>query len=270
MKRISFLPVLFIILCVAGAKAQNLDLYQKRLFISKADTLPYRILYPENFDPGKKYPVMLFLHGRGESGKDNQKQLTHGGKMFLRDSIRSRHSAIVIFPQCPADSYWANVNIVTDSSGKRHFNFIEGGEPTLAMQMLLDFTNDFLRNPFVDKRRVYVGGLSMGGMGTFEILRRKDKTFAASFAICGGDHIANVKKYRRVPLWVFHGGKDDVVPPKHSEVVVNEMKKLGGSVRYTHYANANHNSWDPAFAEPGLLNWLFSHEKKSWLRRLFN
>src|SRR5690606_23353100 len=195
----------------------------------------------------------LFLHGRGESGKDNQKQLTHGAELFLRDSIRARYPAIVIFPQCSNESFWSNVYINRDRSEKGVFNFVKGGEPTTAMRLLLGFINEFKEKPFVDKDRIYVGGLSMGGMGTFEILRRERSTFAAAFAICGGDNVQNVKKYRKVPLWIFHGEMDDVVPPKYSEIVVNELRRLGSDVKYTNYPDANHNSWTPAFAEPDFL-----------------
>lgn len=99
-------------------------------------------------------------------------------------------------------------------------------------------------------------------MGTYELLRREPKTFAAAFAICGGDHVKNVRKYaKRTPLWIFHGAKDDVVVPEFSEAIYKELKKRGANPRYTVYPNANHNSWDPAFAEPDLLPWLFSHKK---------
>lgn len=101
----------------------------------------------------------------------------------------------------------------------------------------------------------------MGGMGTVELLRHKPKVFAAAFSICGGDHIENVRKYRKVPLWVFHGGKDTVVPVEKSQIVVNELKRLNAEVKFTVYPEAGHNSWDSAFAEPGFLPWIFSHRK---------
>lgn len=129
------------------------------------------------------------------------------------------------------------------------------------MHALLKMTDDFLDKPFIDKQQVYVGGLSMGGMGTFELLRRRRKTFAAAFAICGGDNIANIRKYKKIPLWIFHGEKDDVVAPAFSVAVANHLKIHGKEVKLTLYPDANHNSWDAAFAEPGLLPWLFAHKK---------
>ena len=98
----------------------------------------------------------------------------------------------------------------------------------------------------------------MGGMGTFEIVRRNPKLFAAAFPICGGAHPAIASKLKKTKWWVFHGGKDDIVLPRYSEEMVKALEGVKATVKYTLYPNANHNSWDPAFAEPGLLSWLFS------------
>lgn len=258
------LLILILTICAAishNLSAQSLDEYQYKQYVKGTDTLPYRILYPLNFNPANKYPVLFFLHGSGERGSNNTLQLTHGGNLFLKENLRKNFPAIIIFPQCPKDSYWSNVKI-TSNQGKRTFNFQKDEEPTKAMKLLLQLIKEVKSEKYVDDERLYAGGLSMGGMGTFELLRRKPRYFAAAFSICGGDNVANVKKYRKVPLWVFHGAKDDVVDPALSDLVVKELKRLGAKdVRQTIYPNANHNSWDPAFAEPELLPWLFSHEK---------
>lgn len=259
MKKLIIHFLLLFLSQIAGA--QSKDAFVRTNFVMNGDTIYVRILYPENFNSAKKYPVMLFLHGRGESGSDNEKQLTHGSKMFLDPAFRSKYPAIVVFPQCSADSYWANVEIETINT-KRFFTFKKGGEPTKAMNLLLAFTKDFFAKDFVDKSKIYVGGLSMGGMGTYEILRREPKTFAAAFAICGGDNIKNCKKYKNVPLWIFHGGLDDIVSPQFSYGVFRELRALGNTPKFTIYLKDNHNSWDDAFAEPDLLPWLFSHQKQ--------
>ncbi len=247
-------------LCCPASAQQSPD-FLKQTFKAKELRLPYRILYPENFDPSVRYPVLFFLHGRGESGTDNERQLTHGSRLFLTDSVRKQYPAIVIFPQCPEDSYWANVKISTDPAGKRSFRFRKGGKPTKAMQSVLELIDETVSRQYIDRSRIYVGGLSMGGMGTYELLRRKPSLFAAAFAICGGDTVANVKRYRKVPLWIFHGGNDDVVSPAFSQAIVRELKRREADVKFTLYPEANHNSWDSAFSEPQLLDWLFSHKK---------
>lgn len=243
------------------AQAQDLAKYERSTFVSKSDTLPYRLLFPENFDPAKKYPLLFVLHGAGERGNNNEAQLIHGGKLFLNADVRKDYPAIVVFPQCPKESYWSNVNIERDSSGRRQFNFQRGGKPTKAMAALMGLTERLTAKPFVDRDRVYVGGLSMGAMGTFELLRRQPKVFAAAFAICGGDNPKNVKKYKKVPLWVFHGEKDDIVPVSLSEQVVGALRDKKASVKFTVYPGVNHNSWDNAFQERELLPWLFSNSK---------
>lgn len=261
MRKIGLLIVLS--LFFISLKAQDKSAFTKNLFVLNGDTLPVRILYPEDFDPSKKYPLMLFLHGRGESGNDNEKQLTHGSKMFLDPAFRSKYKAVVVFPQCSKDSYWSNVNITTDEKGKRHFNFQKGGKPTKAMTLLMAYLDELENLNYLDKQRLYIGGLSMGGMGTYEVLRRTPDTFAAAFAICGGDNVKNVKKYaNKLPLWLFHGAKDDVVDPQFTLNIAKKLKQKGSTYKLTIYPNANHNSWDPAFAEPQLLPWLFSHKKE--------
>lgn len=231
-------------------------------FINKKDTLPYRILFPKNFQTSKQYPVIFVLHGAGERGNDNNAQLAYGPELFLNDTVRTKFPAIVIFPQCPKNSYWSNVKIDTKAMGKRVFMFQEKGDPTPAMAALLGLVDNVLQKPFVNKKQVYIGGLSMGGMGTFEMLRRKPKLFAAAFTICGGDNTNNAKKYAdKVPLWIFHGQVDRVVPVDHSIVMAEALKAAGANPKLTIYPNVDHNSWVNAFAEPGLLPWLFSHSK---------
>lgn len=245
-----------------NTEAQDFAKYDKGSYITKKDTISYRILFPENFNPLLKYPVVFFLHGSGERGNDNEKQLVHGGKLFLNKELRKKFPAIVIFPQCPQNDFWANVKFDDTQTGRNRFNFTKGGKPTRAMHALLGMIDNILDKPYADRNQVYIGGLSMGGMGTYEVLRRKSKTFAAAIAICGGDNIANVNKYKHVPLWIFHGGKDDVVSPELSKEIADHLKIIGKEVKYTLYADANHNSWDSAFAEPQLLPWLFSHKRK--------
>ncbi len=242
-----------------SAFAQDLSLYKKEWYINGVDTLPYRILLPDNYDEKKKYPVIYFLHGAGERGRDNEKQLVHGARLFLRDSIRKNYQAIVVFPQCSENSYWSNVGIKYDTlTKKRSFEFSAITKPTIAMQLLLHLTNNIEQQFKIDKKRIYVMGLSMGGMGTFEIANRKPQYFAAAMPICGGGDAATATNLVATKWWVFHGVKDDVVLPYYSDIMVGALQKAGATVQYTLYPTANHNSWDLAFAEPELLKWLFA------------
>lgn len=242
--------------------AQDTSLYSRHVFVHNNDTMPYRLLLPANFDAGKKYPLILFLHGSGERGNDNEKQLLHGGGLFLTDSIRKNYPAIVVFPQCSAQSSWANLSFHFDSTlNKRIIEFKEDGEPTKPMKLLLDLVRNLEDNYRLDKKRMYVGGLSMGGMGTFELVRRKPGTFAAAFAICGGANVASAAKMNKTAWWIFHGLKDPVVDPQFSKDMAGALKKEGADVKITLYPEDGHDSWDDAFKEPDLFPWMFSHKK---------
>jgi predicted peptidase len=256
-----FLIAMLGLFSLRSAHAQELDAYQKKWLVQGPDTLPYRLLLPVSFDAGKKYPVVLFLHGAGERGRDNEAQLTHGARLFLNDTIRKAFPAIVVFPQCPPDQYWSNVLRAVDSTGRRTFTFQEGGVPTRPMAMLANLLEELHRQYRIKGDQVYVMGLSMGGMGTFELARRHPDLFAAAVPICGGAHPATAGQLKRMQWWVFHGGKDDVVPLQFSETMAAALKAQGAAVTFTVYPEAGHNSWDNAFAEPGLLPWLFAQHK---------
>ncbi len=255
-----FFCIVTILLFYLDSNAQDKSLFEKHWLIQGLDTLPYRLLRPENFDSTKNYPLILFLHGSGERGNDNEAQLVHGASLFLRDSIRKNYPAVVIFPQCPSNSYRSNVKF-ENKEGKRNFSFPEKGESTIAMKMVMNLVGEMEEKYNLDKNRYYIGGLSMGGMGTFELVKRKPKMFAAAFPICGGGNTKTAKKLRRTDWWIFHGLKDDVVPPQLSQSMATAIKQKGGSVQLTLYPDANHNSWDPAFAEKQLMPWLFSNHK---------
>lgn len=262
MSRIKITLSVLLLIFSLNSIAQDFKKYDKGSFIKGKDSISYRILFPENFSADKKYPILFFLHGSGERGNDNEKQLTHGGNLFLKPELRKQFPAIIIFPQCTEDSFWSNVTFDKDAKGNRVFNFQKRGKPTKSMKALLGMIDNFLEKPYVNHDQVYVGGLSMGGMGTYELLRRKPKLFAAAIAICGGDNVANVQKYKNVPLWIFHGEKDEVVPVVFSTMISDQLKVLGKEPRLTLYPDAHHNSWDAAFADPNLLPWLFSNQKK--------
>jgi predicted peptidase len=256
-----FCGLMLCMLICTSTHAQDLKAYTAETYVHGEDTLSYRMLLPVNFDPAKSYPLLIFLHGSGESGSDNQSQLKNGGMLFLKESFRKDFPSIVIFPQCPANSFWSNTQFKKDSTGKTEFILLKGGKPSKAMHGLLGMINTFLKKPYVNKSQIYAGGLSMGAMGTYELLRRKPKLFAAAFAICGADNVENVKKYKKIPLWIFQGAKDPIVNPQYAQAIANELNRTGREVKFTMYADAGHNSWDAAFAEPALFSWLFSHRK---------
>lgn len=258
----SLLPISLFCISVftASIVAQDLSAYKKKEFELESETLPYRILMPENYDSKKKYPLVLFLHGSGERGNDNEAQLTHGASLFLKKEIRQEYPAIVVFPQCSANSSWDRIE-VKGNFPNREFVFLEDAPPTPDMILLEGLLRQLQKEYKINKRRMYVGGLSMGGFGTFELVRRNPKMFAAAFPICGGADPRISKKLKKLDWWVFHGDADEVVPEKYSAQIVEAMDKEGIDVKYSVYPGVGHNSWDNAFAEPNLLPWLFSKSK---------
>jgi predicted peptidase len=241
--------------------AQNLSAFEKKVYIAKKDTLPYRILFPEGYSKTKKYPLVLFLHGSGERGSDNEKQLTHGMKLFADSLNRIKYPCIVIAPQCPANKSWNSAT--TDRSvnpPERVFNYaVQIPRP---LELAIELTKSTIIKESVDKNRVYIVGLSMGGMGTFEAVYRYPTLFKAAVPICGGGDTKSYSKTQAaVDFWVLHGDKDGVVDVKYSQQMVARLKELNATVKYTEYPGVGHNSWTNAFAEPEFLSWLLKDRK---------
>lgn len=242
--------------------SQNVQQFENNIFVNGNDTIQYRILYPEKIKTGKKHPLVLFLHGAGERGSDNKRQLTHGARLFLNEQNQKKYPAIVVFPQCPQGIMWTNRQKHKNENGEWLFDFpIDKQSPWPAL--LVDhLVSELIDNDLVDSRRVYIMGLSMGGIGTLEFLYRNPDKYAGAVVICGGHNPELSTVYQDIPIWFFHGGKDNVVPMQYSQEVYNSVKSHNKKTKYTLYPEANHNSWDPAFTETDLLKWLFSNKRR--------
>ncbi|MEM9077374.1 MAG: alpha/beta hydrolase-fold protein [Bacteroidota bacterium] len=260
MKFFASLAFILVFLLNSKTMAQDTSAYQKKTFEKKGKLMPYRILLPQDFNPKTKYPLILVLHGSGERGNDNEAQLVHGSELFLQEEIRNTYPAIVVFPQCAAESSWAKIDVTGDFPD-REFIFYEDAEATPDMVLLEGLIKQLKKEYKITKDQMYVGGLSMGGMGTFELVQRNPKMFAAAFPICGGANPLISKRLKNLDWWVFHGDADNVVPEKYSANMVETMGNQKINVKYTVYKGVGHNSWDNAFAEPDLIPWLFSKSK---------
>lgn len=228
------------------------NLYQKRIFgAASAPGLPYRLLAPEKAESGERYPLVLFLHGAGERGDDNERQLRHGGEHFAGADFRQRFPCWVLAPQCPAGRYWVDMDW-------RQGDETQSPQPAAPLQMCLDAISELEKEAPVDPQRIYVIGVSMGGFGVWDLVTRYPDAIAAAVPICGGGDPSRAPFIHQTPLWVFHGAEDRVVPPEYSRRMVEAIRAAGGRPRYTEYRGIGHNSWDPALAEPELFPWLFS------------
>lgn len=259
MKKLTALILL--LTCFLNARSQDLSLFEKRVFINGADTLRYRILYPEKYRKGKSYPMILFLHGSGERGSDNESQLVHGAKLFLRPDVRKNFPAIIVFPQCPKDSFWARAKRIPNTPD---WVFSPQESAPVPQQLVKALTDSLVEHHIVTGSRIYIGGLSMGGMGTYEMLGRYPGYFKSAFPICGACDIPWFLSHAAsVPMWIFHGTLDEVVSPKPNRELFKALTTRGvPNVMYTEFPGAGHNSWDAALAEPKLLPWLFSDRKR--------
>ena len=206
-------------------------------------------------EPGKKYPLVLFLHGAGERGDNNAAQLTHGGSLFASAANREKYPAFVLFPQCPNGKRWVEVNWGEKAP---HMAPKEPSDPMRLTKKMLD---SFLKTNPVDTDRIYVMGLSMGGFGAWDFAQRYPGFVAAAVPICGGADNRTAEQIKGVAIWAFHGGADTTVWPQRSRSMVEELKKANGNVRYTEYDKVGHDSWNRAFAEPELLPWLFAQKR---------
>lgn len=231
------------------------------LYISKnRDTLLYRQLNPSQLEKNKKYPLVLFLHGAGERGSNNLSQLTHGGLMFTNPVNREKYPSFVLFPQCPSDLYWPSPRRPDGFEQEKPFPLnAEISKPLALTKELLDI---IIEKYPIDKDRIYIIGLSMGGMGTFDMVCRFPDLFAAAIPICGGIHTDRLNNLNTQTVFrIFHGDADLVVPVRFSREAYLKLKDGGTNVEYIELPGVNHNSWDPAFNWPDFVDWLFKQHK---------
>lgn len=242
------------------ALAASPELYEARNFEARnGQAIDYRVLFPANYSETDDFPLVLFLHGAGERGSDNLSQLAHGSAMFTNPVNRERFPAVVLFPQCPPELYWA-------FDTRPEHGFAPGIFPadypaTRIIEAVRELVENYIATEKIDPRRIYVVGLSMGGMATFDIVCRWPELFAAAVPICGGVNPTRLKAAAQVPFRIFHGDADDVVPVENSRNAYTALKRAGARVEYIEFPSVNHGSWVPAFGAPDFLEWMFKQHK---------
>ncbi|MFM6924982.1 MAG: dienelactone hydrolase family protein [Ferruginibacter sp.] len=265
-RRKLLLSVIIILVCFNYLAGQDLVAFTKHSFTDQGQTLLYRLLQPLNFDSSKKYPLVIFLHGAGLKGNDNESQLKTGASFFLQDSNRLRYPAYVLFPQCPVEDLWNFFEIrfeLAEDSGLlkpviKESIFPFNDTPTTTTRLLLSLADSLRKLTNTDTSRLYIGGISQGGMGVWDIVARKPGWFAAAFPICGmgnTDIVKHISKATR--FWIFHGAADDVIPAGYSRQFYKKLQRKGYQVKYTEYPGVKHDCWNHVFAEKDLLPWMF-------------
>jgi predicted peptidase len=204
--------------------------------LAKTGKLDYLISVPDDYAAKGPWPVILFLHGAGERGDNVNLVAIHGPPKLI--AAGRKVPAIVVSPQCPLGSSWT--------------------DHTKALEALLD---DIEARYSVDKNRIYVTGLSMGGFGTWALAIDQPKRFAAIAPVCGRGDVAKVAVLKDVPTWVFHGAKDTTVDPQNSKDMVAALKAAGGNVKFTLYPEAGHDSWTATYANEEFWTWLLAQKQ---------
>ena len=234
--------------------------YEKKVYVTvSGDSLNYRLLRPEVEQEGEKYPLVLFLHGAGERGSDNEKQLFHGSQMWLNPVNRENYPAFILFPQCPESGYWAYTERPSSFEPDKMPCDFPISNVSVILKELLD---TYLAMPQVDKQRIYIMGLSMGAMGTFDLTIRYPELFAAAIPICGTVNASRLKAAKDVKFRIFHGDVDNVVPVNGSRQAYKVLKAAGADVEYIEYPGVGQLSWNQAFNQSDFMGWLFSQKKK--------
>lgn len=228
--------------------------YQPHVFESEGKSLPYRLLAPARIEAGKTYPLVVFFHGAGERGTDNEKQLVHGAKEFLTPERREKYPCFVLVPQCPNDKRWVEV----DWGGLEHRMPEEPSEP---MQLTFALLDRLVKELPVDTRRIYVTGLSMGGFGTWDAIQRRPEFFAAAVPVCGGGDERLAEKIAHVPVWAAHGDQDTAVKPSRTTNMIAALEKSGGKPKLSMYAGVGHNSWSQTYASQEFFTWMFAQTR---------
>lgn len=235
--------------CASLAGEREDVLVAKVYQTSGGEKLPYRLFIPEGYDKHKKYPLVLYLHGSGGLGTDNLKQISTGNKflidLFTKHESQAKFPCFVVAPQSH-DEGWIESNYTT---------------PSKQLKLVFELLKSLQKDYKIDRERLYVTGQSLGGFGTFAIITERPDVFAAAVPLCGGGDDSKAKRIANVPLWVFHGEKDESVPVEQSRRMVAAIKSAGGKPKYTEYSGAGHNIWIKVATEAELLPWMFSQKR---------
>jgi predicted peptidase len=243
-----WVTVLSFLLAPLASLEDDLDRFKARIYrVASGETMPYRLFIPPRYDSRKPHPLVLWLHGAGGAGTDNIANVSEdqipGTRLWTKPENQAKYPAFVLVPQNPG--IW--VEELNELSP----------EMLLVVGMLEAIKAEFN----IDATRIYVAGQSDGGYGTWNLITQRPDLFAAAIPLCGGGDPRLASRVAKMPLWVFHGRRDDVIPVSESRKMIAAVRKAGGRPRFTEYARLGHDIWEPAFAEPQLVPWLFAQHR---------
>lgn len=217
-------------------------LFEQRTFRADDGTeLAYRWLAPASVEAGKKYPLVVCLHGAGGNSV--------APAVLADEAMRKKYPCFILYPTTAGEGWASTPGLPRLKDRKEMLPHVAA-----AIRALL-------KSEAVDPARVYVTGQSMGGVGSWAAAARYPELFAAAVPVCGAWDTADAPKMIAVPIWAFHGADDGTVPVRHSRELTAAVEKAGGTAKYTEYPGVGHGSWGPAYADPALWEWLFAQRK---------
>ncbi len=191
------------------------------------------VRYPNGFDPKRKYPLIIFLHGAGTRGTDID--ILKGNFFFAATEKFEDFEFVCVAPLCSENS-WFDV-----------FERLQG------------LVKEVIALDFIDKNSVHLTGNSMGGYGSWQLAMTMPEYFASLVPVCGGGMCWNAIRLKHIPVWAFHGAKDNVVSPEESKRMVDAINRCGGSAKLTLYPEAEHDSWSATYSNRDTFNWMLSN-----------
>lgn len=254
MNRLLLLSLIVVLVSTTPVSAQDATGFLDRAIEMEGEMHRYQVFVPSDYESDREWPIILFLHGAGERGTDGLFQTEIGLGSAIR-RFAERFPAIAVFPQVPRESNWVETAPV-------------------AMAALEHTESEFNTDP----DRVYLTGLSMGGHGTWHLAYSYPERWAAVVPICGwieplrqwpgiasnaADPYATVAEaLKDVPIWIFHGSDDPVVPVDEARRMQEALQDVGAPVTYSEFEGVGHDSWTPAYRSPDLATWLFEQVRE--------
>ena len=235
-----------------GAQLTKDDIeFRKKIYVNKTgERLPYRLYVPLGYDPNRKYPLLLWLHGGDGRGSDNVKQLNGGNSIathfWTGKDVQLNFPMIVLLPQCPSGDNWSDPDM---------------NQPTKWLELTMSALADIQKEFSIDPDRIYLAGQSMGGLGVWSTLQAYPGKWAAAVILSAYDNFTDIPALAQTPLWVFQGEADETVPVTLVRDMMKQLNKAHANLRYTEYPKTDHEVWKKAFAEPGLLAWLSAQKR---------
>jgi len=257
---------------------QIAEKFERSTFSFDNIVLPYRFYSPSQTEKDRLYPLILTLHGAGERGNNNERQIRYHkiATIWAKEQNQNRYPCFILSPQCPLNSQWVNVDW-----GSEEYS-IDSISISLELQAVKALVDSIVKKHPIDTSRIYITGLSMGGFGTWDFILRYPHKFAAAIPMSGAGDPCKAERINHLPIWAFHGAQDITVPTAGSRKMISALLAINNNVfltgqdfkhisaknihnaqiLYTEYPQKAHVIWGKSYTNPLLIEWLFKQRRK--------